>query len=155
MRVSCPRRLALSQLPGPLSPCVSVPRASSVRVVIDHLGLSTTNAEASARPLAETVGLKLPLPMVPTGTLYNVPLSGAGSLTNESEPVVPSHHVAFGVGDSEFAAIVDRLRQRGISFGNDPEQPTNGATEDPAGGKGRVFPKCGRPFLEVTVQTVN
>jgi hypothetical protein len=50
-------------------------------------------------------------------------------------------------------AIVDRLRGRGISFGNDPEESTNGATVDPLGGKGRVyFRSPDDHFLEVTVQ---
>jgi hypothetical protein len=69
-----------------------------------------------------------------------------------TEPSVASHHVAFGVSEADFSAIVDRLRERGISFGNDPEDPANGATLDPLGGPGRVyFPSPDGHFLEVTI----
>jgi catechol 2,3-dioxygenase-like lactoylglutathione lyase family enzyme len=62
-----------------------------------------------------------------------------------------AHHVAFAVSMTDFTAIVDRLRQHGISFGNDPEDPANGATVDPLGGKGRVyFRSPDGHFLEVT-----
>ena len=90
--------------------------------------------------------------MVPTD-MYNLALSGEGSALFVTEPSASSHHVAFGVSEAEFTAIVDRWRGRGISFGNDPEEPTNGATMDPPGGKGRVyFRSPDDHFLEVTVQ---
>jgi catechol 2,3-dioxygenase-like lactoylglutathione lyase family enzyme len=96
-------------------------------VVIDHLGLPAANAEAAAQWFADVLFV--------------------------TEPSVSGHHVAFGVSEAEFAAIVDRLRQRGIDFGNDPEEPTNGATADPLGGKGRVyFRSPDDHFLEVTIQ---
>jgi catechol 2,3-dioxygenase-like lactoylglutathione lyase family enzyme len=124
-----------------------------VSVVIDHLGLPATNAEASAQWFAEILGLKPPVPDGPDGDMYNVALSGEGSVVFVTEPSVSGHHVAFGVSEAEFTAIVDRLRGRGISFGNDPEEPTNGATVDPLGGKGRVyFRSPDDHFLEVTVQ---
>lgn len=122
-------------------------------VAIDHLALPATNAEASARWFADILGLPPPVPEGPDGDMYSVALSGAGSVLFVVEPSVPGHHVAFGVSEPEFAAIIDRLRQRSISFGNDPEEPTNGATADPLGGMGRVyFRSPDAHFLEVTVQ---
>jgi catechol 2,3-dioxygenase-like lactoylglutathione lyase family enzyme len=124
-----------------------------VTVVIDHLGLPATNAEASAQWFAEILGLRPPVPDGPDGDMYNVALSGESSVLFVTEPSVSGHHVAFGVSEAEFTEIVDRLRRRGISFGNDPEEPTNGATLDPLGGKGRVyFRSPDDHFLEVTVQ---
>jgi hypothetical protein len=85
--------------------------------------------------------------------MYNVRLSGGSSVVFVTEPSVPSHHVAFGVSEADFTAIVDRLRQRGIAFGNDPEDSANGATTDPLGGKGRVyFPSPDGHFLEITIR---
>jgi catechol 2,3-dioxygenase-like lactoylglutathione lyase family enzyme len=125
-------------------------------VVIDHLGLPATNAEASAQWFAEILGLKPPVPDGPDGDMYNVALSGQGSVLFVTEPAGSGHHVAFGVSEAEFVAIVDRLRGRGISFGNDPEERTNGATDDPLGGKGRVyFRSPDEHFLEVTVHDAN
>jgi catechol 2,3-dioxygenase-like lactoylglutathione lyase family enzyme len=123
-----------------------------VSVTIDHLGLPARNAEASAQWFAEILGLKPPVPDGPDGDMYNVVLGGESSVLFVTEPTVAGHHVAFGVSEAEFDAIVARLRARGIGFGNDPEEPTNGATADPLGGKGRVyFRSPDGHFLEVTV----
>jgi catechol 2,3-dioxygenase-like lactoylglutathione lyase family enzyme len=124
-----------------------------VSVMIDHLGLPARDAEASAEWFAEILGLEPPVADGPDRDMDNVRLSGGGSVVFVTEPSVSSHHVAFGVSEAEFAAIVDRLRRRAISFGNDPEAPTNGATLDPLGGQGRVyFASPDAHFLEVTVQ---
>jgi catechol 2,3-dioxygenase-like lactoylglutathione lyase family enzyme len=124
-----------------------------VSVVIDHLALPATSASVAAQWLAGILGLQEPVPDGPDGDMYNVRLSGESSLLFVTELTVPSHHVAFGVSEADFTAIVDRLRQRGISFGNDPEDPANGATLDPLGGKGRVyFPSPDGHFFEVTIR---
>jgi catechol 2,3-dioxygenase-like lactoylglutathione lyase family enzyme len=126
-----------------------------VSVVIDHLGLPATNAEEAAQWFSEILGLQAPVAEGPDGDMYNVRLSGASSILFVTESSVASHHVAFGVNEADFTTIVDRLRQRGISFGNDPEDPANGATLDPLGGKGRVyFSSPDGHFLEVTVREV-
>ena len=121
-------------------------------VSIDHLGLPARDAAAAAGWLAEILGLEAPVPDGPEGDLYTVALSGTSSVVFSTEPSVPSHHVAFGVDQAAFSAVVERLRQRGLSFGNDPEDPSNGATSDPLGGLGRVyFRSPDGHFLEVTV----
>ena len=119
--------------------------AEGVSAVIDHLGLSATNAEEAARWFAEILGLQAPV--------ADGPVSNASSVLFVTESSVARLHVAFGVSEADFTAIVDRLRERGISFGNDPEDPANGATLDPLGGKGRVyFRSPDGHFLEVTVR---
>jgi catechol 2,3-dioxygenase-like lactoylglutathione lyase family enzyme len=125
-------------------------------VTIDHLGLPAADAEASAQWFAEILGLQPPVPDGPDGDMYTVALSRESSVLFVTDPSGSGHHVAFGVSEAEFVAIVDRLRGRGISFGNDPEVPTNGATADPLGGKGRVyFRSPDGHFLEVTVQAAH
>jgi catechol 2,3-dioxygenase-like lactoylglutathione lyase family enzyme len=52
---------------------------------------------------------------------------------------VLGQHVAFRVDGATFGAVVDRLRSGGLPFGNRPEAPDNGRTDDFAGGLGRVF----------------
>ena len=70
-----------------------------------------------------------------------------------TEASVAGQHVAYGVTEANFTAIVDRLPERGITFGNDPEDTANGATLDPLGGKGRAyFSNPDGHFLEVTIQ---
>ena len=125
-----------------------------VPLSIDHLALPAADAEASARWFAEIPGLAAPLPDGPDEDMFNVRLNDSSSVLFVSEPAGPGHHVAFAVSAAEFTAIVDRLRQRGVDFGNDPEDPTNGQTEDVLGSQGRVyFRSPDGHFLEVTVST--
>ena len=123
-------------------------------VSIDHLALPAADAEASARWFAEILGLAAPLPDGRDEDMFNVRLNGISSILFVSQAAGPGHHVAFAVSATEFTAIVDRLRQRGVDFGNDPEDPTNGWTEDLLGSQGRVyFRNPDGHFLEVTVST--
>ena len=125
-----------------------------VAVSIDHLALPAADAEASARWFAEILGLAAPLPDGPDEDMFNVRLNDRSSVLFVSEPAGPGHHVAFAVSAAEFTAIVDRLNQRGVDFGNDPEHPTNGRTEDVLGSLGRVyFRSPDGHLLEVTVST--
>ena len=89
---------------------------------------------------------------VPDGDMFNVSLGGgSASLLFVTDPSVAGHHVAFAVTEAQFGAIVDRLRSRNIAFGNEPENPANGETSDPLGGKGRVyFLDPNGHFFEVT-----
>ena len=104
--------------------------------------------------VAEILGLAAPLPDGPDEDMFNVRLNDSSSVLFVNEPAGPGHHVAFAVSAAEFTAIVDRLRQRGVDFGNDPEDPTNGQTEDVLGSQGRVyFRSPDGHFLEVTVST--
>lgn len=129
---------------------------SRMHVVIDHLGLPAADAESAARWFGDILGLAAPVPDGPDGDMFSVRLGGGSSVLFVTEPDVVGHHVAFGVGQSDFLSVVERLRQRGISFGNDPEDPANGATDDPLGGLGRVyFRSPDGHFLEVTVTSPN
>jgi catechol 2,3-dioxygenase-like lactoylglutathione lyase family enzyme len=84
--------------------------------------------------------------------MFTVRLSPAGALVFATSPAVAGQHVAFGVSETHFQALVERLRAHGITFGNDPEEPANGATDDPLGGRGRVyFTSPDGHFLEVAV----
>ncbi len=121
-------------------------------MTIDHLGLPARNAAAAAQWLAEILGLGDPVTAGPEGDLCTVALGGTSSVVFSTEPSVPSHHVAFGVDQAAFSEVVERLRRRGLRFGNEPEDPSNGETSDPLGGLGRVyFCSPDGHFLEVTV----
>jgi catechol 2,3-dioxygenase-like lactoylglutathione lyase family enzyme len=122
-----------------------------VSVKIDHLGLPATDAQASARWLAEILDLDPPVADGPNGDMFNVSLGDSASILFVTDPAVVGHHVAFAVSETEFSEIVDRLRTRSIPFGNEPEDPANGQTADPLGGKGRVyFLDPNGHFFEVT-----
>ena len=92
---------------------------------INHVAVPARGAEASARFLADILGLGAPHPDGPDGDMVNLSLGAADLLFVESVAVA-SHHIAFGVTQAEFAAIVSRMVERGIPFGNEPEHPDNG-----------------------------
>jgi catechol 2,3-dioxygenase-like lactoylglutathione lyase family enzyme len=105
---------------------------------IDHVALPARDAEASARHLADVLGVGDPRRDGPDGDMFIVPLEGCSVLFVET-PEVPGHHVAFRVAETDFSAVVERLATRGVDFGNDPEEPNNGETGDHLGGTGRVY----------------
>jgi catechol 2,3-dioxygenase-like lactoylglutathione lyase family enzyme len=122
-----------------------------VSVEIDHLGLPATDAQASACWLAEILDLEPPVPDGPDGDMFNVSLGGGASILFVTDPAAAGHHVAFAVSETQFAETVNRLRTRNIAFGNEPDDPANGQTSDPLGGKGRVyFLDPNGHFFEVT-----
>lgn len=108
-------------------------------IQIDHIGLAAHDARASARHLAEILGTAAPAVEGADDDMYRIDLDhGAFLLFNRSATVSPEH-VAFRVDPGRFAEVVDRLRARGLAFGNDPEDPRNGRTDDPLGGAGRAY----------------
>lgn len=107
-------------------------------VTIDHVAIPCRDIAASARLLAELLGLEVESEGT-EGEFLCIPLgAGARLLFQPVEQPAPQH-VAFHVGDGEFAEVVRRLRGRGLAFGNDPEAPGNFETGDPLGGRGRVY----------------
>jgi catechol 2,3-dioxygenase-like lactoylglutathione lyase family enzyme len=105
---------------------------------IDHVALPARDPEASAWFLTHILGVAPPRPEGPDGDMFSVPLDGADVLFVAAD-AVEAHHMAFNTSEAEFIAVVERLRARGLPFGNDPEQPRNGRVDDPLGGAGRVY----------------
>jgi catechol 2,3-dioxygenase-like lactoylglutathione lyase family enzyme len=108
-------------------------------IAIDHIGVLARDAAASARFLAEILGLAPAFPDGPDGEMFRLPVGESGALLYFPADDVPGQHIAFRVDEPTFAAVVDRLRARGLTFGNDPEDQTNMQTTDFLGGHGRVF----------------
>ena len=56
----------------------------------------------------------------------------------DSEQIQPMH-VAFVVDDDAFDAILGRLRSRGLAYGSQPNDPTNGRIDHPLSERGLFF----------------
>ena len=108
-------------------------------IAIDHIGVLARDPATSARFLAEILGLAPGSPDGPDGEMFRLPVGESGALLYFPADDVPGQHIAFRVDEPTFAAVVDRLRARGLTFGNDPEDQTNMQTTDFLGGHGRVF----------------
>jgi catechol 2,3-dioxygenase-like lactoylglutathione lyase family enzyme len=109
-------------------------------VALDHVGVPARDAAASASFLAEILGLAPATPDGPEGEMYCLAIGQSGRLLYCPAENGAPHHIAFRVDPVTFAAVVNRLRARGVAFGNDPEDYANGQTADPhGGGQGRIY----------------
>jgi catechol 2,3-dioxygenase-like lactoylglutathione lyase family enzyme len=117
---------------------------------IDHLAIPARRAETAAHELAALLGVSGVEPDGPDDDMFRVDLDGSAIQFADADEV-PAHHVAFRVDEDDFAAVVERLRNGGVAFGNEPADPANGRTEDFLGGAGRVYFVSGDGHLfEVT-----
>jgi catechol 2,3-dioxygenase-like lactoylglutathione lyase family enzyme len=107
-------------------------------IEIDHIALPAHDPSASARFLADLLGLRPPEVNGPDGDMYRVGV-GSSFLLFARADAVAAQHMAFRVDERAFRDIVARLAGRGQAFGNDPEELGNGLSSDPLGGLGRVY----------------
>ena len=109
-------------------------------IALDHVGVPARDAAASAGFLSEILGLAPATPDGPEGEMCSLPIGSSGALLFCPSDGVAAQHIAFRVDPMIFAAVVNRLRAKGVAFGNDPEDHGNGQTTDPfGGGQGRVY----------------
>ncbi len=117
-------------------------------IAIDHVAVLARDVAASARFLAEILGLPPGSPAGPDGEMFQLPVNGYGSLLYFPADHVPGQHIAFRVDEPTFDAVVDRLHARGVVFGNDPEDQTQHADLRFYGrSRTRILPRPERPPL--------
>jgi len=120
---------------------------------IDHVAVPSREPERAAGLLAAILGAAAG-PEGPDGDMFSVGLDGCRVLFAEAAGAVAPHHLAFRVDGDRFAGVVERLGAAGLAYGNDPEHPDNGRTDDPLGGPGRVyFVSPDGHLFEVTVRS--
>ncbi len=108
-------------------------------IEIDHIGVAARDAYRSARTLAEILGVADPVVDGFDNDMYRVDLAHGSALLFSTSETIGFEHIAFRVDEGQFASVLARLRERGMQFGNDPEDIYNGKSDDPIGGKGRVY----------------
>lgn len=93
--------------------------------------------------------------------LDRLPASGAGghfapvrvndqlTLDFMTVPEVHALHLAFDVDPDTFDAILERLREWGVPFGDDPAHPDNGGTHHPLCPRGLFFTDPDQHLYEV------
>jgi len=109
---------------------------------IDHVGIPATDPERAGTFLAWALNEGDVVPDGPpddeSGDMFSLLLDGWSlAFVRAAQP--PPVHLAIRVSSESFAGAVRRLTSRGIAYGNDPEDPTNGRTDDPLGGAGRIY----------------
>ena len=107
-------------------------------IAIDHVGIPAADPWAAARFLGEILAEGEITPDGPDGETASLSI-GDSSLSYFGLAAHEPHHIAFRVTGPVLAGATGRLRQRGVPFGNDPGDPANGRTDDPLGGRARIY----------------
>ena len=112
---------------------------------LNHTIVASPDRWAGARFLTDVLGLPEPESFGPFAV---VTLANGVSLDYmQAAEVVPQHY-AFLVGDDEFAAVVERLGERGVATWADPWHATPGENHND-GGRGLYFDDPDRHRLEI------
>ena len=101
-------------------------------VELNHTIVNSTDKRASARFLAEVLGLPAPQPFGP----FHVVQVGRLSLDFADAGHVTPQHYAFLVGEDDFDAIFGRICERGLDYWADPFHRRPGAINTDDGGRG-------------------
>jgi catechol 2,3-dioxygenase-like lactoylglutathione lyase family enzyme len=115
-------------------------------IVLDHTIVPAKDKVASAEFFAEIFGLT-----VKPGQGYFTQVQINDSLTFDfsDEPAPRSHHYAFHISDAEFEAIFSRVKAKGLRYGSEPFNHTNGQIYTRRGGRGFYFEDPNGHLLEV------
>src|SRR5262245_48601542 len=118
-------------------------------ITLDHTIVPAKDNEASARFFADIMGLHFE-----GSDRHFAPVRVNDTLTLDfcNAETFEGHHLAFHVGEEEFDAIVGRITARGLSYGNDPHDPSNRKTDHPFGGRGVYFTDPNGHLLEAMTQ---
>jgi catechol 2,3-dioxygenase-like lactoylglutathione lyase family enzyme len=116
-------------------------------VQLNHTIVASRNRDASARFLAEVLGLPDPVPFGPfmtVETANNVTLDFV-----ESAGDIAGQHYAFLVSEDDFDVIFGRIEKRGLAFWADPFHRTPGEINRNDGGRGVYFDDPNGHNLEI------
>ena len=103
-------------------------------VLLNHTIVNARDRHASARFLAEILGLEQPTSY---GPFVVVQVHNGVSLDFADDPGTPhAQHYAFLVGEEEFDEIRQRIVARGITFWADPFHRREGQINTNDGGRG-------------------
>jgi catechol 2,3-dioxygenase-like lactoylglutathione lyase family enzyme len=118
-----------------------------VGVQLDHTIVRCRDKRRSAKFFTEVMGLP---EAVPFGPFLVVALGNQVSLDfhDQAGDVAPQHY-AFLVGESDFAEIYARIRQRELAHWADPARQRSGEINHRHGGRGVYFEDPDGHFLEI------
>lgn len=117
-------------------------------VQLNHTIVHATDKEASARFLADLLGLEVQPqygPFLPVVTENGVGLDYADA---GDRPVTPQHY-AFLVSEEEFDAIFGRIKAAGLTYWADPFHRREGEINHHDGGRGVYWEDPDRHNLEI------
>ncbi|QUR65791.1 VOC family protein [Mycobacterium spongiae] len=115
-------------------------------VQLNHTIVAARDPEASARFLAEILGLPEPTRF---GPFVIVESANQVSLDFMQTDDIVAQHYAFLITEAEFDEIFGRIRGRGLSYWADPGQTKVGEINHNDGGRGVYFEDPNGHLLEI------
>jgi catechol 2,3-dioxygenase-like lactoylglutathione lyase family enzyme len=114
---------------------------------LNHTIVWSSNQGLSAKFLAEMLGRPAPARF---GHFDVVELDNGVSLdfANAEGPIRPQHY-AFLISETDFDAVLTRIKQHGLDYWADPMRSRPGQINHNDGGRGVYFPDPDGHFLEV------
>jgi catechol 2,3-dioxygenase-like lactoylglutathione lyase family enzyme len=113
----------------------------------NHTIVSARDSEASARFLAELLGLPAPRKWGPFQMV--VTENGANIDFMDTDGGITRQHYAFLASEAEFDEIFGRIQERSLSYWADPSQKQSGQINHRDGGRGVYFEDPDGHLLEV------
>ena len=116
-------------------------------VHFNHTILKARDSSASAKFMAELLGLPAPKPW---GPFQMVTTENGANLDymDTKEEIAPQHY-AFLISDTEFDEIFGRVRDRELRYWADPAQKREGEINHHDGGRGVYFEDLNGHLLEI------
>jgi len=115
-------------------------------IELNHTIVGATDKHASARFLADVLGRAVG---ADDGTFTPVQLDNGVTLDYMQQAQVAPQHYAFLVGDDEFGAAFDRIRDQGLPYWADPGRRQAGTINHRDGGRGLYFEDPDGHLLEI------
>jgi catechol 2,3-dioxygenase-like lactoylglutathione lyase family enzyme len=115
-------------------------------ILLDHTIVPARDKLASARFFAEIFGLSV---KSADGYFAQVQVNDSLTFDFSDEPKPQSHHYAFHISDTEFEAIYERVKAKGLPYGSGPYNHTDGKIYTRRGGRGFYFEDPNGHLLEV------
>jgi catechol 2,3-dioxygenase-like lactoylglutathione lyase family enzyme len=117
-------------------------------IQLNHTIVHATDPTASAKFLAEMLGLAEPKPF---GPFMDVELQNGVTLAYiQAQPdEIIIEHYAFLVSEAEFDVIFGRIKERGLTYWADPAHRQPGAINHHDGGRGVYWNDPNGHYLEI------
>jgi catechol 2,3-dioxygenase-like lactoylglutathione lyase family enzyme len=115
-------------------------------ILLDHTIVPARDKFASATFFAEIFGLSV---KSADGYFAQVQVNNSLTFDFSDEPKPQSHHYAFHISDTEFEAIYERVKAKGLPYGSGPYNHTDGKIYTRRGGRGFYFEDPNGHLLEV------
>ena len=115
-------------------------------ITLNHTIVPARDKTAAARFFADVFGLRFD---AAGGHFAPVRVNETLTLLFDVDGSFESHHYAFHVSDSEFDAILGRIRQAGLAYGSAPWSLDDGKLNDWSGGRGVYFKSPDGHVLEL------